>query len=138
MRIWALVFGLASSVSVYARTDWFTVVGDPANTGVDTVQIDPQGLNASPGSMNMRVNRPVQRLDWSSVPYRSYESRVVFDCTKQKASYVAVRLYAEPLWQGVPREVTDYSDRPKPMLFLDMTPNPASRIVRAACRARSA
>lgn len=90
----------------------------------------------APG-MNLRVNRSGPRHNWDGVPYRSYESRVVFDCQARRAAYVAARFYIEPLWRGEPHHVADYSAAPKPMLFRDMKQNPTARIVRAACRGTS-
>jgi hypothetical protein len=39
------------------------------------------------------------------------------------------------LWQGEVHKATDYSEKPRPMRFLSIEPNPADRIVRAACHA---
>jgi len=132
-----MAIGLLGGMA-HAQSAWFTVVGDPQDKAADTVQVDPSGA-AAPAeparqAMNLRVNRAAPRTNWDGVPYRSYESRVVFDCQARRASYVAARFYIEPLWQGEPHHVADYSDAPKPMLFRDMKQNPTARIVRAACR----
>lgn len=85
-------------------------------------------------TMNVRVSRSSQRLNWENLPYRSYESRVVFNCRARRASYVSVSFYAQPLWQGEPYTTSNYTDDPRPMLFKDIDPNPTARIIRAACR----
>ncbi|QSI33915.1 hypothetical protein GNX71_31845 [Variovorax sp. RKNM96] len=136
MRYWLMAIGLLGGM-VHAQSAWFTVVGDPQDKAADTVQVDPSGAAAAEPArqgMNLRVNRSTPRTNWEGVPYRSYESRVVFDCQARRASYVAARFYIEPLWQGEPHHVADYGDAPKPMLFRDMKQNPTARIVRAACR----
>jgi hypothetical protein len=129
----------------FAQPGWFTVVGDPLDKAADTVQVDPDRVapaenangNATSKAMNLRVNRSAPRFNWEGIPYRSYESRVVFDCQSRRASYVAARFYIEPLWQGEPHHVADYGADPKPMLFKDMKINPTLRIVRAACKPRT-
>lgn len=133
-----MAIGMVGCVA-HAQPGWFTVVGDPLDKAADTVQVDPDRVAdaASAKTMNLRVNRGKSRFNWDGVPYRSYESRVVFDCQSRRASYVAARFYIEPLWQGEPHQVVDYAEAPKPVLFLDMKPNPTARIVRAACRPRS-
>jgi hypothetical protein len=150
VRHWWLAAGLSVAGSLaWAQPAWFTVVGDPLDKAADTVQVDPNRIAAPPPAegeaapekplieMNVRVNRSGPRFNWDRIPYRSYESRVVFDCHAKSATYVQARFYAEPLWRGEPHQVADYSAAPKPMRFLDMTPNPTARIVRAACRMRA-
>ena len=51
----------------------------------------------------------------------------------QRAGAFEAGVEHAPLWQGAVHTRTDYTSDPKPMLFLDMTPNPTQRIVRAAC-----
>ncbi|MDM0008943.1 hypothetical protein QTI51_29505 [Variovorax sp. J22G73] len=133
-----MAIGMVGCVA-HAQPGWFTVVGDPLDKGADTVQVDPDKvvLAESSKEMNLRVNRSGPRFNWDGIAYRSYESRVVFDCQSRRASYVAARFYIEPLWQGEPHHIADYADAPKPVAFRDMKPNPTARIVRAACRPRS-
>jgi hypothetical protein len=129
------MLGLVAT-QVEAQTQWFTVTGDPRNAAVDTVEVDPVAIetDGSIKTMNVRVNRSAKRLNWESVPYRSYESKVVFNCRARKADYLFVTFYPTPLWQGEPHKVTDYARNPRPMLFRDVEPNPTNRIIRAACR----
>ncbi|MFM9924178.1 surface-adhesin E family protein [Variovorax sp. H27-G14] len=133
-----MALGMVGCVA-HAQPGWFTVVGDPLDKGADTVQVDPDrvAVAASDKAMNLRVNRASPRLNWDGIAYRSYESRVVFDCQSRRASYMAARYYTEPMWQGEPHHVAHYADAPKPVLFRDMKPNPTARIVRAACRPRA-
>ncbi|MDH6590606.1 hypothetical protein M2165_000495 [Variovorax sp. TBS-050B] len=143
MRYRYVVAGLAMCAGLaWAQPAWFTVVGDPLDRMVDTVQVDPDRVTGDPAAdggtveMRVRVNRAAPRYNWDGIPYRSYESRVVFDCRSKSAAYVHARYYAEPLWRGEPHHEADYADAPRPLRFRDMTPNPTARIVRAACRLR--
>ena len=128
---------------IRVQTEWFTVAGNPADPVANTVQVDPVAIGDEGDSrpaakrMNVRVNRSAERVNWDNIPYRSYESQVVFDCQARRAAYVQARYYAQPLWQGEPHTVADYGGNPRPMLFRDMEPNPVSRIVRAACRLKT-
>lgn len=125
-----------AAAGVQAQTGWFTVTGNPDDASVDTVQVDPVAIRTAGDlkTMNVRVSRSQPRINWDGVPYRSYESRVVFDCRAGKAGYLYASYYLEPLWQGAPHKLADYADRPRPMLFRDIEPNPTERIVRGACR----
>lgn len=135
MRRWLVLLGLIAC-QAEAQTPWFTVTGHPADPGVDTVEVDPVAIRSEGElkTMNVRVSRATDRRNWDGLPYRSYESRVIFDCRARKASYIEATFYAEPLWRGTPKPVIDYSANPRPMLFRDVEPNPTQRLIRAACR----
>ena len=137
MRTWFVLLGLIAS-QAQAQTLWFTVMGNPGDPDVDTVEVDPVAVRADGAlkTMNVRVNRAADRRNWDGLPYRSYESRVVFDCRARKASYVEATFYAVPLWRGSLRTTVDYGANPQPMLFRDIEPNPTQRLIRAACRPR--
>ncbi|RYY95237.1 MAG: hypothetical protein EOO24_23230 [Comamonadaceae bacterium] len=131
-----LVGALCAQVWAIEKTIWFTVIGNPNAPDVDTVQVNPVAIASTPErkTMYVRVSRAAQRNNWEGVPYRSYESQVAFDCRARKASYLIASFYMAPLWAGDPHNTTDYTDKPRPMLFRDVEPNPTQRIVRAACR----
>lgn len=148
MRFGFVKMGLMASIGAlapmaqalaHAEREWFTVTGNPMDAGANTVQVDPValGIAGTTRTMNVRVNRSAPRLNWDKVPYRSYESQVVFDCQAGRAGYVQARYFTQPLWQGEPNVVADYRQNPRPMLFRDMEPNPTSRIVQAACRIKN-
>ncbi|MDM0114104.1 hypothetical protein QTI66_18260 [Variovorax sp. J22R133] len=134
MKRWLLLLGLGACAT-QALAEWLTVTGDPRVATVNTVQVDPVALqvNGDFKTMTLRVNRSQERRNWEGVPYRSYHARVRFDCRVMRAHYVDAIFYMQPLWRGDPHQATDYSSNPKPMLFLDVEPNPTGRIVRAAC-----
>ncbi|GAA4332626.1 hypothetical protein GCM10023165_07320 [Variovorax defluvii] len=133
---WRLVCLALACVTANAQAAWFTVTGSPTDPSVDTVQVDPVAIDATGPlkTMSVRVSRAQDRTNWEGVPYRSYESRVRFNCRVRKAHYLQADFYRAPLWQGEPHQRTDYTGNPRPMLFLDARPNPSERIVRAACR----
>ena len=143
MQKWLIGLWASAIASVAAATPspgaWFTVAGNPRNPAVNTVEVDPMALrnDGEVKTMNLRVNRSTLRNNWEGVPYRSYETQVVFSCRARKAEYLVATFYMAPLWQGMPHKTTDYADNPRPMLFLDVVPNPTERIVRAACGTRS-
>ncbi len=143
MKLWvaagAALIGSFAHAQPSAQAQWFTVAGNPADAAADTVQVNPVALG-SDGTlkmMNVRVSRSTLRRNWEGVPYRSYEAEVAFDCRAWRADYRVATFYMEPLWQGPPQLTTDYAKDPKPMRFMDMAPNPTSRIIRAACRLRN-
>ncbi len=141
MRTWWVMVSMLASVGtgVQAQSNWFTVTGNPRDPSVNTVQVDPVAVSSTADrkTMNLRVSRSAPRVNWDGVPYRSYESQVAFDCRARKAEYRVATYYSEPLWAGEPVIAADYADKPRPMLFRDMEPNPTYRIVRAACRGSS-
>ncbi|MGE0332179.1 MAG: surface-adhesin E family protein [Ramlibacter sp.] len=116
--------------------NWFTVLGDRADPTLNTIEVDPAPLENSDAGriMNIRVSRSAQRTSWDGVPYRSYNARVMFNCTEGKAYYLSLTFYNQPLWQGASHRTSTYTpDNPRPMLFLDVEPNPTQRIIKAAC-----
>ncbi len=132
----AWVGGLVLGCAAWGQTDWFTVLGDPANPGVDTIEVDPSPLSVTVDAqtMRVRVSRGELRKNWEGLPYRSYESEVVFDCSHKKARYTSMVFYMQPLWQGPSHNTSTYTrDNPRWMEFRDVRPNPNRQIIRAAC-----
>lgn len=128
--------GLFCLSGARAQTVSLTVTGDPADPSADTVQVDPEMVSVQGDLRTMRVwvSRALPRTSWDGVPYRSYESQVVFNCARQRARYVSIQYFEEPLWAGAPFKTVDYSTGPvRWMRFVDVDPNPSARIVRAAC-----
>lgn len=129
--------GLLCCSLLHAETSWFTVTGDPANPAVSTVEVDPTPVSVQEErrSMRIRVSRSTQRTSWDGVPYRSYVSTVLFDCTSNTARYVSLEFYRAPLWQGKSHSTAVYTqDQPRAMQFRDVTPNPTERLIKAACQ----
>lgn len=117
-----------------SRATWFTVMGDPEDPTVNTVQVDPVDHDGNPRTMRVRVSRSTLRTSWDGIPYRSYTSNVSFECDKNKARYLSLSYHSQPLWPGEPDKTVDYtSGTPRLMEFRDVTPNPTQRIIQAAC-----
>lgn len=147
MRQWHVAGSLAGLMGLMigcgaaaAQPAWFTVAGDPLDRAADTVQVDLSGVKQGAArtgdslELAVRVNRAAPRYNDDGIPYRSYTSRVVFDCRTKSAAYLQARYHAEPLWQGAAHHEADYADAPRPMRLPEMSPDPTARLVRAACR----
>lgn len=136
VKKFVLVCSLLLGSATWAQVTWFTVLGDPANPSLDTIEVDPSPLSvtAEAQTMRVRVSRAKLRKSWDGVPYRSYESEVVFDCVNKKARYTALVFYMQPLWQGSSHNTSTYTrNNPRWMEFRDVSPNPKKQIIRAAC-----
>jgi hypothetical protein len=122
---------------VYSHSEWFTVVGDRNNPDVDTVDINPTFVfdKGDEQKTQMRVNRSGQKNNWEGIAYRSYESKVIFNCTKHEARYARIVFYLQPLWQGEASYTSVYKHgTPRLVEFPGMTPDPSERIIRAVCQ----
>jgi hypothetical protein len=122
----------------HAQEAWLTILGDPTNAQVDTIQVDPVPVAVTGDfrTLRVRVNRGSQRTNWDGIPYRSYESSVLFDCASNTARYLQISFYLQPLWLGEVHKTVAYpSSMPRWMLFREVEPNPYQRIIHAACGA---
>ncbi len=129
--LWMVLAGAARSEST-----WLTVAGDPDDLATNVIQVDPVDRDGDTRTMRVRVSRATPRVSWDGVPYRSYESNVLFDCSRQTARYLSITFFARPGWQGEPLRTVDYATgTPRWMEFRDVEPNPNRRIVNAACPA---
>lgn len=141
LKALGLLSGLLASAGAAAQTNWFTVVGDPFDAAVTTVQVSPLpvSVNGVQRVMKVRVNRSALHLNSDGLAHRSYASDVLFDCGKNTARFVSATFYRQPLWAGEPlrRETYAKGDN-RPMRFKDIEPNPATRILQAACHTDTA
>lgn len=114
-------------------------MGDPSDSAVNTIEVDPTPVSLSKDgrAMRVRVSRSADRASWDGVAYRSYHSLVLFDCVNRTARYLSIEFYTEPGWKGQSHHTSLYQDPPRWMMFRDVEPNPAQRIVRAACDSAS-
>lgn len=131
---------LLGGSAVEAEPAWFTLLGDPDNPAVNTVEVDPTPVAVSGGerTLKVRVNRSAQRISRDGVVYRSYQSRVLFDCVNRSAKYISIDFYLQPTWKGEPHQSSVYTrEEPRWMQFRDIEPNPTRRIVRAVCESAS-
>lgn len=131
--LWSL---LGSASALHAQSAWFTVLGDPQEPGINTIEVDPVPVSVEGEMrvMKVRVSRSAERTSWDGVPYRSYTSTVQFDCADKSARYLSLDFYKEPLWKGKPHKTSTYPEgKVRQMAFRDVTPNPTERLIRAAC-----
>lgn len=135
-----LVLCLSGAACAQAEsTDWLNIMGDGDDPSVNTIEVDPTPLSSDERVLRVRVSRSTERVSWDGVRYRSYVSKVQFDCVNNKARYLSIDFYREPGWKGVSYHTSVYKDKePERMMeFREVTPNPAQRIVRAACESDS-
>ncbi len=136
-----MLLSAGQSRTAFAQTDWFTVVGDRLEPGTTTVEVSPTpvSIDGLQRVMKVRVNRAAVYLNSVGLAHRSYTSEVLFDCGKNNARFLSATFYAQPLWAGEPikREVYEKSDN-RFMRFRDIVPNPAKRILDAACQTTNA
>ena len=120
---------------------WLTVIGDPADPAVNTIEVNPVAV-ATQGqlrTMQLRVSRSAQRMSQDGVAFRSFEAEVVFDCARDGARFISADFYMLPLWQGESHKSLRYpNESVRPMEFRGIEPNPRSRIIRAACKGAGA
>ena len=130
-------FLLCFCVLAGAQPAWFTIVGNPADSQTDVVEVDPQSrsFNAGNSTLNVRVSRSVLRTSSDGIPFRSYTATVLVDCATKSARFVTANFYMMPLWEGRPHASLAFSAAEvRPLLFRNIEPNPAGRIIRAACQ----
>ena len=123
-----------------AQGTWLTVLGDPLQASINTIQVEPAALEVKGHVrvLKVRVSRSLPRTSWDGVPYQSYESLVAFDCDKRTARYRTIDYFTQPLWAGKPYRTQDYSQgEARWMLFREVEPNPNVRIINAACATAS-
>ena len=132
--LWSL---LGSASALHAQqSSWFTVLGDPQEPAINTIEVDPVpvSVEGEVRVMKIRVSRSLPRTSWDGVPYRSYTSTVKFDCADKSARYLSLDFYKEPLWKGKSHKTSTYPEGSvRQMAFRDVTPNPTERLIRAAC-----
>ena len=125
------------------ESDWFTVVGDvsqPSEASKDVVQVSPGSISDASGLrvMQIRANRAENRVSRDGVPYRSFNATVEFDCENKTARYLSLNYFMQPGWQGPSHKTSTFTrEQFRPMAFTSMVPNPAARIVRAACESKA-
>ncbi|MEO7160413.1 MAG: hypothetical protein ABIX00_07925, partial [Polaromonas sp.] len=80
-------FCLWACSSLHAQSGWFNIMGDPADETVNTIEVDPTPVSVSSETriMRIRVSRSADLVNWEGIPYRSYVSEVLFDCTNHTA-----------------------------------------------------
>lgn len=136
MRRLTLVLALYASAPARAA-EWFTVMGDLADAGTDTVQVDLENLppRGAIRYMDMRVNLAETRTIDSGEKVGSYVSRISIDCDQDAIEHVEQTRFEGNYWRG--RSSFQRFSENRPMAFRGLLPNPKARILRAACAAGS-
>jgi hypothetical protein len=136
---WLSLLVLFAVCPAFGQGSWLTVLGDAANPAVNTIQVDPAPVSITDAGrvLRVRVSRSADRINWDGVPYRSYESTVLFDCANRTARYLRITYYQQPAWSGEVFKSVNYSAAaPRWMQFREVEPNPNERIIAAACLSR--
>lgn len=116
---------------------WLTVVGEPTDPRVDTIQVDPVDRDQNRKTLRVRASRSTVRTGYDEQPYRSYQATVLLDCAAKTARFLTIDYFLEPLWRGTPRGTVDFSrGAARSMVFRGVEPNPHERIMNAACSVR--
>lgn len=118
---------------------WLTIVGDPTRPEVDTIQFDPASIarGERTRTMAIRVSRAQDRINGDGIHFRSFVGTVEFDCRRLTARFADSQFYDAPLWRAPGRLVAYPVSDIRPMAFRGIDPNPADRIIQAACRRTS-
>ncbi|MDB5895552.1 MAG: hypothetical protein JWQ88_3083 [Rhodoferax sp.] len=115
--------------------DWLTIQGDPTSPTVDTVQVVPDSITVFDDlrTIKIRVSRSASRRAYDGQPYRSYEAVAEIDCEQRLARYRRHTYFVEPLWAGIGRHYTPPEGKLPELAFRSISPNPAQRLIQAAC-----
>ena len=97
--------------------------GHPTNAVVDTIQVDPILLSVSGDLHDASAGQPVSGNNWDGIPYRSYESSVLFDCASNTARYQKSSSTCSRFGWASPTPPVSYpSTMPRWMLFGGVEP----------------
>jgi len=135
LRFTALL-ALAGTASVSNAQDWFTIAGYPELPDSDVVQISPTlSTWQHQVTLEVRTTRKTERTGYGGVRYRSYSGMAVVDCDSTKGWFLTLTFFAQTNWQGEPVKAMTYRADEAPMVFNDISGNPADKLIRAACAA---
>lgn len=126
-------------LSVEVRAEWLTLVGI-AEPESDYVQVEVDTVRSLGDSreLTVRVNRSKNVQGVGGISYRSFEGTVSVDCLRRRARYVRGSYFSAPELGGVLLAERHFSKQDDvPLRFAGFGGNPASRVIRAACMARS-
>jgi hypothetical protein len=139
LAAFALTAWCAVSVNAAERS-WFTIVGDPDQADADTIQVDVASIlgNDADRTAVIRVSRASLRISpWAELQFRSFAALVHFDCVSRTARYREVTYWSQPIWRGQPLRSMEFGPQTQAVMrFRGVEPNPAERIIRAACESQ--
>lgn len=133
----AVVSAPVSAQSSNAADLWLTLHGDPNDRANDLVEVrpEPTGLDQRV-VLDLRVSRDRVRTSFRGQKYRSYYAKAVVNCSTQKAWYLWLNYYGEPVWAGQTVGREEYREGEAAVLFKDVPGQPYKRMISAACRVR--
>ena len=133
----AVVSVPVSAQSSNAADLWLTLHGDPNDRANDLVEVrpEPTGLDQRV-VLDLRVSRDRVRTSFRGQKYRSYYAKAVVNCSTQKAWYLWLNYYGEPVWAGQTLAREEYREGEAAVLFKDVPGQPYKRMISAACRVR--
>lgn len=133
----AVVSVPVSAQSSNAADLWLTLHGDPNERANDLVEVrpEPTGLDQRV-VLDLRVSRDRVRTSFRGQKYRSYYAKAVVNCSTQKAWYLWLNYYGEPVWAGQTVGREEYREGEAAVLFKDVPGQPYKRMISAACRVR--
>ncbi len=133
----AVVSVPVSAQSSNAADLWLTLHGDPNDRANDLVEVrpEPTGLDQRV-VLDLRVSRDRVRTSFRGQRYRSYYAKAVVNCSTQKAWYLWLNYYGEPVWAGQTVGREEYREGEAAVLFKDVPGQPYKRMISAACRVR--
>lgn len=125
----------AAAPSAAVETPWFTLMEEPGVTAGNVIQVRPEPLNMdSRVLMQLRVSRNKVRTSFKGHPYRSYDAKVMINCTNQTAWYLWLAYYAQPNWTGPVVTREEYEPGKAPVLFKDIPGEHYKRMITSACK----
>ena len=133
----AVVSVPVSAQSSNAADLWLTLHGDPNDRANDLVEVrpEPTGLDQRV-VLDLRVSRDRVRTSFRGQKYRSYYAKAGVNCSTQKAWYLWLNYYGEPVWAGQTVGREEYREGEAAVLFKDVPGQPYKRMISAACRVR--
>lgn len=124
-----------SSPGAASETDWFTLVEDFDNPAGNVIQVRPEPLGIDERVlMQLRVSRDKVRTSFRGQKYRSYDAKILINCSSQEAWYLRLAYYAQPRWAGAVVAREDYIEGKAPVLFKGIPNPPHKRIISSACK----
>jgi hypothetical protein len=132
MKIQLVAMVVLASFAAHAQT-WFTVMGNPIDRAVDSVELNLEGVQprGAVKHMEMRVTLAQVRVLPTGEAVGSYVSIIEIGCTEDSIVHVQQTRFPTRRWDGVPTVERFESERP--MAFRGLDPNPKTRILKAAC-----
>lgn len=132
-----LAFGLVflTCFNSFAAQNWFTVLGDPEQSQIDTAQLDTQSIGKNDPGQNLlfRVTLAAPR-QLGPEKYQSYTSIISVDCDTRSIAHLYQVRFQGPQWTG--SKISETFNQPKPMAFGGLPLELRKRIVSSACAAR--